>query len=42
VATRGAYYLAWRADAPQPERVKAFEAWVVQEAEAVAGKPELR
>jgi LysR family glycine cleavage system transcriptional activator len=40
VATRGAYYLAWRADAPQPERVKAFEAWVVQEAEAVAGKPE--
>jgi LysR family glycine cleavage system transcriptional activator len=40
VATRGAYYLAWRADAPQLERVKAFEAWVVQEAEAVAGKPE--
>jgi LysR family glycine cleavage system transcriptional activator len=35
VPTRGAYYLAWRDDAPQPERVKAFEAWIVQEAEAM-------
>jgi LysR family transcriptional regulator, glycine cleavage system transcriptional activator len=37
VETPGAYYLAWRSDAPQPERVQAFEAWIVQEAAAMAG-----
>jgi LysR family glycine cleavage system transcriptional activator len=39
VPTRGAYYLAWRDDAPQPERVKAFEAWIVQEAELMEASP---
>ena len=35
VETHGAYYLAYRGEAPLPERVQAFEAWIVQEAEAM-------
>jgi LysR family glycine cleavage system transcriptional activator len=36
VPTAGAYYLAYRDDAPPAERVRAFEAWIVQEAQAMA------
>ncbi|WP_179106932.1 transcriptional regulator GcvA [Variovorax sp. KK3] len=35
VATRGAYYLAWRDQAQQPERVRAFDEWIVDEAQAM-------
>ncbi|MBT2321833.1 transcriptional regulator GcvA [Variovorax paradoxus] len=35
VETQGAYYLAWRSDTPQPERVQAFEAWIAEEAAAM-------
>lgn len=37
VETQGAYYLAYRSGQPLPERVQAFEAWIVQEAEAMEG-----
>jgi LysR family glycine cleavage system transcriptional activator len=33
--TEGAYYLAWRDQAPLPERVRAFEDWIAKEAEAM-------
>ncbi|ANN79672.1 transcriptional regulator GcvA [Bordetella flabilis] len=32
VATPGAYVLAYRSDRPKPERVQAFEDWIVREA----------
>jgi LysR family glycine cleavage system transcriptional activator len=32
VSTPGAYVLAYRSDRPKPERVEAFEAWIVREA----------
>lgn len=35
VPTAGAYYLAWRDQEPRPERVHAFEDWIVKEAEAM-------
>jgi LysR family glycine cleavage system transcriptional activator len=35
VATPGAYYLAYRADAPKPVRVQTFEDWILAEAETV-------
>lgn len=34
VETQGAYYLAWRPGQEQPERVRAFEQWVLAEAQA--------
>lgn len=36
VETPGAYYLAYNSERPLPERVQAFEAWIVQEAESQA------
>lgn len=47
VRTEGAYYLAWRDQAPLPERVRAFEDWIVKEAEAMEesdadGQPQVR
>jgi LysR family glycine cleavage system transcriptional activator len=36
VETPGAYYLAYRSETPLPERVQAFEAWIVLEAEAMS------
>ena len=35
VPTKGAYYLAWRDQAPVPERVRAFDAWIAAEAGAM-------
>ena len=35
VPTQGAYYLAYRSDEPASARVRAFEAWIVREAQAV-------
>lgn len=37
VPTRGAYYLQYRPDPPQSARVRAFEEWIMGEAEAIAG-----
>jgi len=34
VSTEGGYFMAWRPQAPTPQRVRDFEAWIAAEAEA--------
>lgn len=35
VPAQGAYYSAYRSDEPQAMRVRAFEAWILQQAGAI-------